>query len=143
MELKYSGKPTIKTCMFVGFLAGFVNMIFVVLLITPLSDLLMFLLMITFNIVLFGFMKRYLNKTKNETYISITDSGIRIDQGKFSKLKEVPFNDIETVKEHKNYVRIQEVNGIETLIPLYLLSLTGHRKLREIIEEKCKGKILK
>jgi len=57
MELKYSGKPTLKTCVFAGFLAGFVNMTFVVLLMTPLSDFLMLLLMITFNIAFFVFMK--------------------------------------------------------------------------------------
>jgi len=55
----------------------------------------------------------------------------------------VQFKDIETLKEHKNYIRIQDTSGIETLIPLYLLNLTGHRKLREIIEEKYEGKILK
>lgn len=92
--------------------------------------------------ILAGFLGFYYLNLFKRNYIAIDEDGIFVHKGMIYKQKRIIFNDIETIMEGDNKIRIQEKNGKETRIMLNMLELKGINEIRRVFEEKCKSKII-
>jgi len=140
MEFKFVRTPLMITVGVIWTFIAMFNLFIITMMIAPLNYFLLLPPLVT--AIISGTLGFYYLTLSKRNYIVISEDNLLIHKGMMYKNKCIFFNDIESVMESENKIRIQDKNGKETRVLLNMLELKGVKEIRRTLEEKCKNGIM-